>query len=588
MPSTRRQKAKERRSRQLDIMSDVENVDIMLGSYSRDDEENNMSEKEMILGSGSSRPQQSLNVIGEDFRSLLNTNSRENSEITNETTRLINEEISIQVTRKLNEIKTSLNSQIQDAITVAITRTVLPSIQNTLETQGRSNFTVEDRGSNGPHPSPMPTDSTIKDRRSSGLHRNPEVGNLQKTWENRPRTCFAQENSRLRSRESSTDSMNSEQNRDMVTGANPTPHMVPEFLTGRPMQSGDPLQRQNSNNNESQVTIPQVPETTGPTTPSDPINRLAEVLVGMNNRPSAQTLMVRPVSTTTVTFDGKSEKFELFEDLFHTMIKMQPDMTETMKINHFHSLLRKNALQTFRNINTANRQTVEDILAVFRRKYVKPESQATAKHKWHRLVFDPNTLKLPDFLEELNQGAEKAFGENAQAMIDSLLYAKLPPKLKHSVNMTRLENATYEEIVTHLERELELNGLEEGDDIPVPTMSTAPTAARPGTGLLSSGIDPNITCNYCKKPGHVKDDCRKLKRKEEQRRNEGQDTKKEYPKCPTCDKTNHPAERCWKGAGAHLKPKNLKLADTTAADSSTSQEDANNKQTTSILKNPKN
>ena len=248
-------------------------------------------------------------------------------------------------------------------------------------------------------------------------------------------------------------------------------------------------------------------------------------------------------------------------------------MTEAMKINHFHSLLRKNALQTLRNINSTNKQTLEDILAIFRRKYVKPESQATAKHKWHRLVFNPNTMKLPDFLEELNQGAEKAFGENAQALIDSLLYAKLPRKLKRSVNMARLENATYEEIVAHLERELELNGLEEGDDIPVPTMSTAPTPIRPGTGLLSSGIDPNITCNYCKKPGHVKDDCRKLKRKEEQRRNDGQDTKKEYPKCPTCDKTNHPAERCWKGAGAHLKPKNLKLEDTTVADKSTSQED---------------
>ena len=379
-----------------------------------------------------------------------------------------------------------------------------------------------------------------------------------------------------------------EQNRDMVTGANPTPHMVPEFLTGRPMQSRDPLHRQNSNNDEPQDTIPQISEATTSTTPSDPSNRLAEVLVGMNNRPSAQTLMVRPVSTTTLTFDGKSEKFEFFEDLFHTMIKMQPDMTEAMKINHFHSLLRKNALQTFRNINTANRQTLEVILAVFRRKYVKPESQATAKHKWHRLVFDLNTMKLPDFLEESNQGAEKAFGENAQATIDSLLYAKLPPKLKRSVNMARLKNATYEEIVTHLERELELNGLEEGDDIPVPTMSTAPTATRPGTGLLSSGIDPNITCNYCKKPGHIKDDCRKLKRKEEQRRNEGQDTKKEYPKCPTCDKTNHPAERCWKGAGAHLKAKNLKLEDTTVEDTSTSQEDAKNKQTTSILKNPKN
>ena len=83
--------------------------------------------------------------------------------------------------------------------------------------------------------------------------------------------------------------------------------------------------------------------------------------------------------------------------------------------------------------------------------------------------------------------------------------------------MARKENATYKKIVTHLERELELNGLEEGDVIPVPTMSTAPPTTRPGQGLLSSGIDPGITSNYCKKPGHVKDDCRKLKRKEEQK-----------------------------------------------------------------------
>ena len=41
-------------------------------------------------------------------------------------------------------------------------------------------------------------------------------------------------------------------------------------------------------------------------------------------------------------------------------------------------------------------------------------------------------------------------------------------------------------------RELELNRLEEGDDIHVPTKSTAPTETQPGTGLLSSGIDPNV------------------------------------------------------------------------------------------------
>ena len=47
--------------------------------------------------------------------------------------------------------------------------------------------------------------------------------------------------------------------------------------------------------------------------------------------------------------------------------------------------------------------------------------------------------------------------------------------------MARLESATYEELV------------EKGDDIPVPTMSTAPTATRPGNDLFPSGIDPGIT-----------------------------------------------------------------------------------------------
>ena len=130
----------------------------------------------------------------------------------------------------------------------------------------------------------------------------------------------------------------------MVTGDNLTPHKVPDFFTGRPMQSREPLQRKDSTNDESPGSAPFVFETATQTTPSDRFNRLAEVIIAINNSPSAQTLMIRLVSTTTLPSDGKQEKFELFENLFHTMIKKQPDMTEAMKKNHFHSLLRKNAL----------------------------------------------------------------------------------------------------------------------------------------------------------------------------------------------------------------------------------------------------
>ena len=109
----------------------------------------------------------------------------------------------------------------------------------------------------------------------------------------------------------------------------------------------------------------------------------------MQNVPTAQQHTSRPVNSNTMTVDCKSEKFELFEDLFHTMIKMQPEMSEQMKINLFHSILKKNALQTFRKTSTASIQTLEDVLVIFRRKYVQPESQATAEHKRHRLVFEP-------------------------------------------------------------------------------------------------------------------------------------------------------------------------------------------------------
>ena len=124
MPSTRKQKTKETRPRQLDMMSDAENVNIMLGSYSRDDERNEQSENELNLDSGSSTLQQNSNLAEEDFRSLLNTNSRENSELTIETSRFIGDEIASQVTRKFNDIKSSLTLQIQEAFNTAITENV--------------------------------------------------------------------------------------------------------------------------------------------------------------------------------------------------------------------------------------------------------------------------------------------------------------------------------------------------------------------------------------------------------------------------------------------------------------------------------
>ena len=49
-------------------MSGVENVDLMLGSYSRNNEENGQNENELNLDSESGRPHRNSNLTGEDFR----------------------------------------------------------------------------------------------------------------------------------------------------------------------------------------------------------------------------------------------------------------------------------------------------------------------------------------------------------------------------------------------------------------------------------------------------------------------------------------------------------------------------------------
>ena len=209
------------------------------------------------------------------------------------------------------------------------------------------------------------------------------------------------------------------------------------------------------------------------------------------------------------TSDGKSQKFELFEDLFQTSSKINNQLTEEDKIDYFHSLMRGDALQTFKNITSPNRENLGEILIVFRRKYVKPQSMATAKHTFQRLVFNPANQKLIDFLDELQKLAKDAFGVAAQAIIEQFIYAKMPPYLKKSINQAHLENDTYQQIVSHLQKELKLNGLEAPDEIPINTVTQqAPQ---------QNSDKPKPTCHHCKKPGrcHYQNQCRQLKREKD-------------------------------------------------------------------------
>ena len=96
--------------------------------------------------------------------------------------------------------------------------------------------------------------------------------------------------------------------------------------------------------------------------PDDFIDKLLHSLQTATTHNTGIPRLPKAMSTTMPTFDGKTDKFEHFEDLFQTSLKVYPNITEEEKIHYFHSLLRGEALQTFRNMTDATREHLNDIL----------------------------------------------------------------------------------------------------------------------------------------------------------------------------------------------------------------------------------
>ena len=204
MPSTRKQRAKERRSRQLDIMSDTENLDVMLGSYPRN-ELGNDSDRDGEIDLGSDRTRGDPLQNSEDFRSLLNSNSKENSESTVETMRLVNSEI----TKKIDELRRELNSQLVDVINSAITEKVLPDIRNLVSNQN-------------------PVFREEVDQRSSGLNRTTEAKFVKNAWKGNSKLNMATSSRQDYFRRNSENSQSSDDGHeeDIMTNSHDKHHLV--------------------------------------------------------------------------------------------------------------------------------------------------------------------------------------------------------------------------------------------------------------------------------------------------------------------------------------------------------------------------
>ena len=205
MPSIRKQKAKEKRSRHSDVMSDIENLDVMLGNYTNSENRDQEAIDQIGIDPESERRQQALDQNEPNYRSLLNTNLSENSEITVETSRMINSEISLQMSRKIEEMKSDLNSHILEVINSAIEERILPSIENVITSNREAKNTKWDLRSDGRHPDRNIQVTQNSDFESHGRHKNIFCQQVQDSGENFPKSIATSSNQNNHRREKLVD-----------------------------------------------------------------------------------------------------------------------------------------------------------------------------------------------------------------------------------------------------------------------------------------------------------------------------------------------------------------------------------------------
>ena len=172
MPSTRRQKAKTRKSREMDMMSDIDNLDVMLGNGSENPIERELTE---AIEQSSVRSDSEANLYQRDeYRNFSHENSEYRQNDVRQSFETFSNEFNLRLSQEMDSMMAMVHSQINRAISTAISEKVLPEIQNIVSSISSSgNRDTEASMSpssqeNRENPSSLKTKLLKKDSRSVG------------------------------------------------------------------------------------------------------------------------------------------------------------------------------------------------------------------------------------------------------------------------------------------------------------------------------------------------------------------------------------------------------------------------------------
>ena len=136
MPSTRRQKAKARKSREMDMLSDLENMDVMLENGS-----NNPIERELVDATEQSsvkRDVESNEHLGNQYTSFAYENNLPRQNDIRQSLETFSNEFNLRLSQEMDSMMSMMHSQINRAISNAITERVIPGIQSIVSSMSSS------------------------------------------------------------------------------------------------------------------------------------------------------------------------------------------------------------------------------------------------------------------------------------------------------------------------------------------------------------------------------------------------------------------------------------------------------------------
>ena len=146
MPSTRKQKAKARKSRELDMLSDYGNMDVMLGEGKSNSIEReldsliNVPERQQDLQSFPNRENSSQE---KEIRDIDSRNELVRESRLVESINMLSGEMNARMSREMETMMDLMHSQISEAISSAISERIIPEIQNMVENLPLSQHGVE-------------------------------------------------------------------------------------------------------------------------------------------------------------------------------------------------------------------------------------------------------------------------------------------------------------------------------------------------------------------------------------------------------------------------------------------------------------